>query len=51
MGGAPNYQAIQLAKETGKKKKPTADKNENLDVSYLVYEVLLDGSVKFVKIL
>ena len=49
--GAANYQAIQEAKKGGARKKPTAVKTKNLDSSYVVYEVKLEGNLKFVKII
>ena len=50
--GAANYQAIQEAKKKGgARKKPTAVKTKNLDSSYVVYEVKLEGNLKFVKII
>ena len=52
-GGARNYQAIQEAKKQkgGNRKKPTAEKAKNLDASFVVFEVVKSGVLKFVKIL
>ena len=49
--GARNYQAIQEAKKGGDRKKSTAEKAKNLDASFVVFEVVKDGVLKFVKIL
>merc|ERR1739838_317646 len=54
-GGASNYQAIQEARKggagAGNKKKATATRTEKLDTSYVVYEVVRDGALSFVKII
>ena len=55
LGGATNYQAIQEAKkgggQGGKPKQPPSQETKNLDSSFVVYEVEMDGILKFVKIL
>merc|ERR1739838_270130 len=54
-GGASNYQAIQEARKAGggagagNKKKATATRTEKLDTSYVVYEVVRHGALKYVK--
>ena len=52
-GGAPNYQAIQEAKKGEKKpeKTPVAEETKDLKRSYVVYEIVKDGLLKFVKII
>jgi hypothetical protein len=49
--GARNYQAIQEAKKGEDRKKPTAEKAKNLNASFVVFEVVKSGVLKFVKIL
>ena len=51
--GARNYQAIQDAKKQkgGDRKKQTAEKTKNVDSSFVVYEIVKDGVLKFVNII
>ena len=49
--GARNYKAIQEAKKGGDRKKQTAEKTKNVDSSFVVYEIVKDGVLKFVNII